>query len=182
MATENGAYPSQVYGFQESDQILKIVLENEDLLQLLEHELRGEVYESDEDHPMGGCWIKKYNPIIESEEGISEILRMLRFMGLNKVSLLTNLDSEQINEKLKVFEMKLADLLFLKRKEWGIQKDNLAMTYNMIWSIVEDAYFRAKDGNLVKTLRTVYQKTDYSQEDKSKKSLIDLGKFKNPYG
>lgn len=158
--------PSQIYSQRDADQILKIVLENEDLITLLEHEFRGEVYVVENDE---GKWKKKYSPIIKNTEGINEILRILRFMGLNKVSILTNLNEDQINAKLRTFEMKLADLLFLKRRDWGIDKEYMPMIYHLIISIVEDAFFRAKDGNLVKTLRSTYQRVESSSEDKGHK-------------
>jgi len=172
--------PSQIYSQREADQILKIVLENEDLISLLEHEFRGEVYVVENDE---GKWKKKYAPIIKNQEGINEILRILRFMGLNKVSILTNLDEDQINTKLRTFEMKLADLLFLKRRDWGIDKEYMPMIYHLIISIVEDAFFRAKDGNLIKTLRSTYQRTEATSEDKSRKGfgsgLMGMGR-ENP--
>ena len=170
---------SQMYMQRESDQLLKTVLENEDLISLLEHEFRGEIFMFDKENP-DGAWIKKHKPIIESEDGINEVLRMLRFMGLNKVSLLTNLDHNQINSKLATFEYKLADILFLKRRQWGIDKESMPMIYQMIISIVEDAMFRAKDGNLIKTFRTVYQHQEYEQMDKTKKG-IQLPNFNSPY-
>lgn len=163
-------YPSQMYMHKEADQILKTVMENEDLLNMLEHEFRGEVYYTDAEHP-DGYWKVVNNPIMTNDDGINTILRTLRLQGLNKVALLTNMSENQIIGNLRTFECKLADLLILKRKEWGIQKDELAMVYHNIWTIVEHALYRAKEGNLLKTIRTVYQHQEYEQLDKTKKGL-----------
>ncbi len=172
-------YPAQMYSQREGDQLLKVILENEDLISLLEHEFRGEIFVVTDTEER---WIKKYTPIINSEEGINEILRILRFMGMNKVSILTNLTDEQINTKLKTFECKLADLFFLKRKEWGMNKETMPMIYELIISIVEDAFYRAKDGNLIKTLRSTFQRTEVSSEDRTRRGFLNKPPVATPFG
>lgn len=166
MTQQEQYMPSQVYQQREADNVLRTLLENEDLINLLEHEFKGEVMVVINDEPR---WIQKHKPIIGNSDGINEVLRILRFMGLNKVSLLTSLDFNQINEKLRTFEYKLADLMFLKRQAWEINKEELPMIYHMIISIVEDAIFRAKDGQLIKTIRSTFQRQETEHQDKTKR-------------
>ena len=123
---------------------------------------------------------KEKKPIMESEEGINDVLRILRFMGLNKVSLLTNLDENCIQRKLMTFECKLADQFFLKRAVWQLNKEEMPMVYNLIISIVEDAFYRCKNGQLIKTLRSTFQRQEYEDTSRLKKGLFNVDKL-SPY-
>jgi len=175
-----GISPGQMYEQMQSDTLIKVLLESEDIISLLEHEFRGEVLEvkKDKSGEYIEQWIRKRMPIIPNEKGIDEILRILRFMGLNKITITTNLGDEQIGPKLTAFECKLADLFFLKRKEWDMDKKDMPMIYNMIISIVEDAVYRSRNGQLIRALKSSFQNQTFS--DETKKKMINFNRDKNP--
>lgn len=163
---QSGQYTtaSQVQSQKEYETLLKILLESEDLISLIDHEFRGEVLIIKRDEKTGELfevWETKRKPIINNNSAIEDIIRILRFMGLNKVSLLTNIDDRVLNNKLRDFEHRLADLFFLKRKDWNMVKEEMPINYSMIVSIVEDAIYRAKDGGLLKVMRSNFQMQEY---------------------
>ena len=64
---------------------------------------------------------------VTNDEAIEEVLSMLKFLGLNKITSLTNLNEKTILADLKEFECKLASVLMLKQKSWGLDKELLPM-------------------------------------------------------
>lgn len=150
---------STMYSDQQFESVMKTILGDEDLLNSMEHQFKGEVLEVDKDD--NTRWVKKQSAIIKNEDAIPEILQILRFMGLNKITKITMLTERNINIKMEIFEYKLAELLYMNRKKWGIEKCELSMLYNMIWNLVENSLLIAKDGRLLETLRTTYQRSEH---------------------
>ena len=85
-------------------------------------------------------------------------------MGLNQITLLTNIDENTILDDLKEFECKLAALLCLKQKEWGIDKELLPMTQSKIKTLVQDARYQACNGNTIKAIQKTVQRIEQFSE------------------
>jgi hypothetical protein len=112
---------------------------------------------------------------VPNDEAIEEVLSMLKFMGLNQVTLLTNIDEETILDDLKEFECKLAGLLCLKQRAWGIDKELLPMIQSKIKTIVQDARYQACEGSTLKAIQKTVQRVEQVMEgDKQRKRF-------NPY-
>lgn len=157
---------SNLYSNQDFESVLRKILGDEDFLEVVHHQFLGEVVDLSGEQPK---WVRKYKPIIKNEEAISEVVQILRFMGCNTITKITCLEKSEINEKMRVFECKLADLLFLKRKAWQIEKAELPMLYNMIWNLIENALLIAKDGRLLTVLRSTYQRTEHEDRTPQQK-------------
>ena len=97
---------------------------------------------------------------IPNDEAIEEILSMLKFMGLNKITTLTNLDEKTILEDLKEFECKLAAVLMLKQKEWGMDKELLPTTMTKIKTIVQDARYMCCNGGTLRAIQKTVQRIE----------------------
>ena len=105
---------------------------------------------------------------VANEDAIEHILSMLKFMGLNKITSLTNLNEKTILEDLKEFECKLAAVLMLKQKEWGIDKEMLPTTMTKIKTIIQDARYMCCNGSTIKAIQKTVQRIESFSEGQSK--------------
>jgi len=101
---------------------------------------------------------------IPNDEAIEEILSILKFMGLNKITMMTNLDEKTILADLFEFECKLAPVLALKQKEWGIDKELLPMIMTKIKTIVQDARYMCCNGSTIKAIQKTVQRIEQFNE------------------
>ena len=165
--------------------ITKLLLESSKTLSTLRREFRGEALYQGEDG--SSQWIQISKPIfckmdylkekplkenvkmpdgtfkdvfIPNDEAIEEILSMLKFAGLNQITSITNISEDNILDDLREFECKLAGVLCLKQKEWGIDKEVLPMIQFKIKTIVQDARYMAKDGGTLKALQTTVSRVE----------------------
>lgn len=112
---------------------------------------------------------------IANDDAIEHVLSMLKFMGLNKITSLTNLSEKTILEDLKEFECKLAAVLMLKQKEWGIDKELLPTTMTKIKTIVQDARYMCCNGSTIKAIQKTVQRIESYSEGTGK------GRGSGPY-
>jgi len=201
------AYPTSTYGSTPETEkalasIATLLKESTNILPLLRREFRGEGIQSFSDGTW--CYVQitkpmfiRLNPLTEkplketinlkdgivkevfipNDEAIEEVLSMLKFMGLNQITLLTNIDENNILDDLKEFECKLAALLCLKQKAWGIDKELLPMIQCKIKTIVQDARYQACEGNTIKAIQKTVQRIEHSQEGLRQQQT----KWRNPY-
>jgi len=108
---------------------------------------------------------------VANDDAIEHVLSMLKFMGLNKITSLTNLNEKTILEDLKEFECKLAAVLMLKQKEWGIDKELLPTTMTKIKTIIQDARYMCCNGSTIKAIQKTVQRIEsYSEGQKGGRS------------
>jgi len=112
---------------------------------------------------------------VVNEEAVEEVLSMLKFMGLNKITTLTNLSEKNILEDLKEFECKLAAVLMLKQKEWGLDKELLPTNMTKIKTIVQDARYMCCNGSTIKAIQKTVQRIESFSEG------TDKGRRSGPY-
>ena len=105
---------------------------------------------------------------VANDDAIEHVLSMLKFMGLNKITTLTNLNEKTILEDLKEFECKLAAVLMLKQKEWGIDKELLPTTMTKIKTIVQDARYMCCNGSTIKAIQKTVQRIESYSEGQQK--------------
>ncbi len=192
------AYPSQLQDAKEAiASLTKLLLESSKTITVLRRELRGEgLYQAEdgsatwvqvskptfvvvdalsgkpirEDYTMPDGTIKKV--YLVNDEAIDEILSMLKSMGMNQITPLTNLDENTILDDLREFECKLAALLALKQKSWGIDKELLPMLHSKIKTMVQDARYQCCEGSTIKALQTTVSRIESITEgDKAPKKI-----------
>lgn len=142
-------------GIQAYIQTVKPMFVRTDLV--TEQPLKKEVQMRD----MNGDLIMK-EVYLPNDEAIEEVLSMLKFMGLNQITLLSNIDENTVLDDLKEFEMKLAGVLMLKQKAWGIDKELLPMVQSKIKTIVQDARYQAVNGSTLKAIQKTVQRVEQS--------------------
>lgn len=109
-------------------------------------------------------WKEMKNVYIPNDEAIDEILSMLKFAGINQITPIANIDEGNYLDDLLEFECKLAGILALKQKEWGLDKELLPMIQFKIKTIIQDARSMCVNGNVLKALITSVQRVEQAFE------------------
>lgn len=101
---------------RENTNLIEFQLELDNLLERIDHLLRGHILQFDKDGNI--LWKEPENESykIFNEYGVQEILRVLS-MYLNRNTILSNFDEETINFKVYDFSIELTDLIFSKYEE-----------------------------------------------------------------
>jgi len=89
---------------------------------------------------------------LPNDEAIEEVLSMLYFMGMNQMTVLTNLDENTVLDDLREFECKLAGILCLKQVDWGLDKTLMPMIQTKIKTLIQDARYLCVNGGTMKAL------------------------------
>jgi len=202
--SSNISYPNQLDDASKTmASLTKLLLESSKTLSTLRREFRGEAFVQLEDGTQQ--WVQISKPIfckmdqlkekplkqkvkmpdgnkeeiyIPNDEAIEEILSMLKFVGLNQITAITNISEDNILDDLREFECKLAAVLALKQKSWGIDKELLPMLQLKIKTIVQDARYMAANGGTLKALQTTVSRVEQVLEGERPQKSINVG----PYG
>ncbi len=188
------AYPNQTADTQKAmASISSLIKENQNLLPVLRREFRGEALQQYADGSYAYVQVSKpyfvkidsttEKPLkqtvkykdaenkeyekeifIPNDEAIEELLSMFKSMGINQITILTNIDENTILDDLREFECKLAAVLCLKQKCWGIDKSMLPMLQMKIKTIVQDARYLACNGNTIKAIQKTVSRVEQSYE------------------
>lgn len=137
-------------------------LNAQDVIEILEHCLKG-------DHWDGKKWVERKGKPRLNDYGIQGIISEIQ-SRVNKIVIMSNLTERNVNDILWDLGDHLADELFLKKTEWGIDFSDLSPIHDMVMVITEATLKRAmQDGErrkIYEGVKTVEQKTVL--EDKSK--------------
>jgi len=165
--------------------LTKHLLEISKTLTFLRREFRGEaLYQDDKGNQ---TWIQTSKPIfvkvdfktnkplmekvkmpdgtekdvyVANDEAIDEILSMLKFAGVNQITPISNIEFDNYMDDLREFECKLAGVLCLKQREWGLDKELLPMMQFKIKTIVQDVRSMSVKGMTIKILQTTVQRVE----------------------
>ncbi len=137
------------------DDMARYQLELNDLLEQTEHILKGDVVEIE-----NGQKVWKDNPHPENnplnKEGIRKIMLELQNY-INRHVILGDYEEKDINQIMKDYGKKLANLLFMKYEEMGMDTEEKRQEYpNIVMNIVNlvyASYSRAKEGGERRSLR-----------------------------
>ena len=137
------------------DDIARYQLELNDLLEQTEHILKGDVVKWE-----GNMKVWKPNPHPEknplNDEGIRKIMLELQNY-INRHIILGDYEDADINRIMKDYGKKLADLIFMKYEEMGMDTEEKRQEYASIVmnivNLVYGSYARAKDGGERRSLR-----------------------------
>jgi len=161
---------TQTYGESE-DEFLKDVIDVEKTLKRFEMTVLRGMYE-DTDVAKGSKVWKKFNatitPII-NEQGIREILGRLRGY-VNKETILTFYDDEEIYKNMFYFDMSLSELIAKRADYWELDMEAAKAIKDSCVELTQSTLFRARKGFTAINMRTQYSKQDISRSDDSNKS------------
>jgi hypothetical protein len=156
MYAQNSAFAPQ---FQ--DNLIKWQLELDNILERCEHILRGDKLAFENGSLIWKANINEKDNIL-NEYGVQEVVRILS-MYLNRNTILSDYDPEEINVKVLDFGRELNDLFFMKYEEMGLigleKRKNYPMLIREMVDIVHSSYKRALRGGEKRSLREARQIT-----------------------
>ena len=122
--------------------------QSDDILNLLEHDLRGDVLIEDK----GGIfWQRKGRPLL-NDYGISFVIGYIRHFT-NKNTYMSNIDDRRVSTICLTTSIAITDALFYRWREFGISPDNFGVIVEHINNFVEFAARRAMGGGERKFLK-----------------------------
>lgn len=115
---------------------------------------------------------------VVNDEAIEEVISMIKFAGINQINPVGFNTEDNYLEDLKEFECKLAAVLALKQKEWGLDKELLPMIQFKLKTIVQDVRSLSVKGKLLNAIQTTVSRVEqFVESDQTRKK----GNFLNPY-
>jgi hypothetical protein len=140
-----------------TDDLIKLQLEMNDILERSEHILRGDVVTF-----KNGQLIWDRNPTPHentlNECGVQLIMKIISSY-INRNTILADYDEEEVRLKVYDFGRELNNLIFMKYEEMGMDDESKRKEYPMlvrqIVDIVHSAYARAKDGGERRSMREI---------------------------
>lgn len=138
-----------------TEDIIRWQLELNDILERAEHILRGDIVKFKDGHLI---WEKNPNPELNplNEFGVQEVMRVLA-MYINRNTILSDYEKEEINYKVFDFGRALSNLIFMRYEEMGLDNEEKRKEYEMLVrqmvDIVHSSYKRALMGGERRSLR-----------------------------
>ncbi len=163
---------------EQEENLIRWQLDLKEDLDRIYHLLRGDVIKEDEDgnivyQEQEDDGLKPFN-----EFGVQLIMNIMAFY-LNRNTILSNYSEEVINWKIYDFGTTLADLIFNRYEEMGMDTDKKIKMYPMIIKELVDsihsAYLRAYHGGERESLRTA--RTVTQSEPMMRNQIGGLGGF-----
>jgi len=184
---EYNQLPTSMFQSSEDPNLIQWQLQLDDILERIDHLLRGHEIKFSSDGTLKWAEPKDKNKKLFNEYGVQEILRILS-MYLNRNTILSNYDEETINWKVYDLGIEISDLIYMKYEDMGLdtpEKIKLYMiTVREIIDTIHSTYLRALNGGereSLKTARHIIQnqnmnpEQEYAETQKSKKFSL-----KNP--
>jgi len=146
-----------MYGSNTQENLVQWQLDMKEELERIEHMLKGHILQTQKngdvvyvDPPNA-----KYKPF--NDYGVQLIMNVISFY-LNRNTILSNYDEEMINIKMHDLGDEIADLIFMKYEEMGMDDEEKQKLYPMIVrqlvDTIHSAYLRAMNGGERDSLRT----------------------------
>lgn len=157
--------PQMVQGNISSD-FLKFRIDNSEILEEIEHQLKGEVYKD-------GLWKPKFKRDI-TDEGVAEIINIIYAFGLNKSNLLGNISHEEIYERCNVIWKELAKYIFLHGYRVGINRKHRGLLIRKVVFMVHSALSRSEAGKEASQLSRQTQHVEhFLHQDNKKQGMME---------
>ena len=158
------------------EDFFKFRLDNSDILEEIEHQLRGEVYGQ---LPNGqGGYIQKF-PAEMSEEGIADILGMIYSLGINKNTILGNLTHEEIYTRCREVWKEAAQWMVKKKVKYNIDQDRRSILVKKIVYSIHSGLSRSEQGRESDQISTASQRVEhFLKEDSAKKKASPMELFR----
>lgn len=131
-----------------SDDVARWQLELNDILERAEHILKGDIVKFENGNII---WTARSDPETNTLNsfGVQLIMKILS-MYINRNTILSDYEAEEINFKVLDFGKRLNDLIFMKYDDIGMDNEDKRKEYTMLVGemvdLVHSAYARAKDG------------------------------------
>ena len=117
--------------------------ESTDILEELEHQLRGEVFVRDSSG--AGAWVRKFNQEL-TDAGINDILNMVFTVAMNKCVLYGCLDKEEIYQRCNRLWREMAKYAVISGSNVGLVRTNRDMIIKKVIYLCHSGLTRSMDG------------------------------------
>jgi len=148
---------SSVYQQGQDNNLIVFQLELDNILERIEHLLKGEKLETDNDGNVSYITPENKDLIVFNEYGVQLIMNVVSFY-LNRNTILSNHKEERIFEILYDLGIELSDLIYTSYEKMGLDNDYKRARYPMlvmnILHTVENSYNRALSGGERESLRS----------------------------
>lgn len=148
---------SSVYQQGQENNLIVFQLELDNILERIEHLLKGEKLETDKDGNVSYVTPDNKDLIVFNEYGVQLIMNVVSFY-LNRNTILSNHKEERIFEILYDLGIELSDLIYTSYEKMGLDNDYKRARYPMlvmnILHTVENAYNRSLSGGERESLRS----------------------------
>ena len=148
-------------------------LNSSDILQEIEHQLRGEVWSKDKNGKP--TWKIMFRPDI-NEKGISDILNIIYVFGMNKNIFLGCLTDEEIYLRCRTLWKEMAYLFLLRGHIYSIPKEKRSLIIRQIVYSVHSGLTRSMGGQEAEQLSQGIQKIEHSMktDQPQKKGIMNF--------
>lgn len=155
----------------------KFRITTEDLLEELDHRLKGEILTSDDGR---NYYYKKiYEPWC-NHKFINTVIGIVYGFGANRNTILGNLKNKEICYRCNYLWKRLARLLFTNYKEFGIQKEMRSLIIKLIVDTVHSSLSRSEDGWESEKLSTATQKYEVHSDNNKSRNTGSFFQFLKP--
>ncbi|MAH48716.1 hypothetical protein CMI37_23015 [Candidatus Pacearchaeota archaeon] len=160
---------------QTSD-LIKFQLDPEGILDSIERTLRGQIFDD-----IRQDWIvPKGGVALMNEKGVTTLMNVVIRPRVNKNVYLTNLSEPEIKKIMYKTMLNIVEKLFVSRKEYEIEKDNLDVILHLIEDNLLFALNRSLDEgerNFLKTTESVKEIRTVGGAQPPKRSLFNRPKL-----
>lgn len=182
---EGGGYISPQMlqqGYTPSQDFFLFRLDSADIIEEIQHQLKGEVYISNDNG--GGEWVKKYQRAM-TDEGISEVVSMIYACGINKNTILGNLTKDEIYSRCRRVGKALLLYFANEGDRIGVTIKNRNLLIVKIVQMVHSGLSRSEGGREADQLSSAIQKVEHNihqeQSQKSNSMLGGMARALNPF-
>lgn len=159
---EEGNFAFPTANVIQDSNIARFRLSNEELLEEIEHKLKGEIPIVDITDPKGMRYEARYSRLI-NDTGLGKLLSIVSAYTHRGMAL-ANLTRDEINFKCWTLKKKLAKQIMLNYRNWGIRKEDRDVILNIVIDTVHAWLTRSEKGMEAKQISTITQRHEIVQE------------------
>lgn len=154
------------------EDFFKYRLDPTQILEDIEHELRGEVFDANK-----GAYVQKFEKEL-TDEGIAEILALINSCGINKNIILGCLTHEEIYSRCNRTWRKLAKFFVTDGHRIGLDKNKRDLLIQKIVSQIHSGLSRSEEGRESDQLSTAHQRVEHflSEEKQRRGGLFNFAR------
>lgn len=150
------------------DDFFKYRVEGLDIIDEIQHQLRGEVFDTKTKK-----YVKRFDAWM-NERGINKVCHIMYSLGLNKNTVLGCLDREQILYKCAMLKRNISLLIMQKHEEYEIDRSMWDFIVTIVVNTVHSALSRSEGGRESTQISTNAQRHDlYTHNEGDKQGIIN---------
>lgn len=147
---------------QQSSDLLRQLLDFDDVIESFEHLLRNERFDSNLQ-----TWVSKGKPFL-NEEGINSVVTLI-LTHLNKVFIMTNFNENDIYRMCEELGHNVIDWLYLNYNSWNIKPEDLSIIVTTTDHFVFAMLRASQDSGIREMLKQIEKRETVIREEPEKR-------------